>query len=81
MGRKGAWVILIALGTWVAGCEGPPPAPLSPTQTVKQVRPKAAEAGGDYRLVEMPESAKRNFIPADPSAAGAVAYSQTVRPR
>lgn len=53
----------------------------STTRTVEQVKPEVAKGLGDYRLVDMPEGAKRNLVEADPNAEPTREYFRALQPR
>ena len=65
----------------VLGCGRSEGGPLSTGKTVRQEKREIARGLGGYRLVKMPDRARRNLIEADPKSSGARAYVGTLSPR
>ncbi len=65
----------------VLGCGRLEGGPLSTGKTVRQEKPEVARGLGGYRLVKMPDRARRNLIEADPNSSGAHAYVGTLNTR
>ncbi len=78
MKRLAFIAILVAV---VLGCGRLEGGPLTTGKTVRQVRPEIARGLGGYRLVKMPDRARRNLIEADPNSSGARAYVGTFNSR
>ncbi len=71
-----AILVVVALGC--GRLEG---GPLTTWKTVRQEKPEVARGLGGYRLVKMPDRARRNLIEADSNSSGARAYAGTLNPR
>ncbi len=78
MKRLAFIAILVAV---VLGCGRLEGGPLTTGKTVRQERPEIASGLGGYRLVKMPNRARRNLIEADPNSSGAHAYVGTLNTR
>lgn len=78
-GRRGLILLMVAGFVW--GCSQSEESQMTTGQTVRQEQLGAARGLGDYRLVEMPEEARRNLVEADPKAPGAAAYGASISGR
>lgn len=65
----------------VLGCERADTGMQTTGKTVHQEKLVAVKDLGGYRSVEMPERARQNFVAANPSAAGAIAYKDSISNR
>ena len=78
MKRLAFMAILVVVALGCGRLEG---GPLTTGKTVRQEKPEVARGLGGYRLVKMPDRARRNLIEADPNSSGARAYAGTLNSR
>ncbi len=81
MMRKMAWPVWAVLGILMGGCGESGSGIQTTDQSVKQIKPETARGTGGYRLVDMPERARRSNVIADPQAGPASSYYETLRPK